>query len=78
MRVACNLRELRKRRGLGLRETAERAGVNRGVLSSIERGRMLPSDDQVPGLEKAYGAAAATWYSPEVLLVLDYPESGPR
>lgn len=34
------LRELRKARGLGLREAAARAGLNHGYLSQLERGRI--------------------------------------
>ena len=68
MRVPCRLREIRGRRPL--RDIADQAGVNRGTLSMIELGRMLPKDEQIPGLEHAYGRPVEDFYSPRVLLAL--------
>jgi hypothetical protein len=72
MRLACRLRELRRERGLSLRELQEslRPARDRGVkisrtdLSKVELGRLLPKDDWVPALEAAYGAPESSWYVP--------------
>jgi transcriptional regulator with XRE-family HTH domain len=66
------LREIRGK--TPLRELAESAGINHGILSAIERGRTLPSTKQLEGIEQAYGAGPEHWYPPEVLLVLQHPE----
>lgn len=60
MRLRCRLRELRGDRSL--RVVAEAAGLNRGLLSEIERGYRLPLDKHLPALERAYGAPASAWY----------------
>lgn len=75
MRVRCRLRELRARRPIT--EIAELAGVNKGELSKYERGIAFPRDHQLPGMERAYGAPAETWYEPAVLrgLEADPPET---
>jgi transcriptional regulator with XRE-family HTH domain len=39
------LRELRLERGLSLRALEELTGVNRGILSQLERGRLIPAGD---------------------------------
>lgn len=70
MRLVCHLREIRGRRSI--REISEAAGLNRGMLSSIERGRALPTDKWLEPLERAYGAPRTQWWPPEVLLVLEY------
>jgi transcriptional regulator with XRE-family HTH domain len=41
--LGARLRELRLERGLGLRETARRAGISHGLLSQVETGRTQPS-----------------------------------
>lgn len=53
MRVGCRLRE--KRGNRTLREMADTSGVLASELSRIENGRLLPADDQLAGLERAYG-----------------------
>jgi len=68
VKIACHLREIRGRRSL--RDLAELAGVNRGTLSMIENGRMLPKDDFLEGIERAYGAPPEAWYPPRVLLAI--------
>ena len=60
MRVRCHLREIRGRRAL--RDLAEDARINRGTLSLIERGRLLPADKQIESLERAYGRPIGEWY----------------
>lgn len=72
MRVGCALRDLRGRRSLS--EMARQTGVSAGILSQIERGRMLPTDAQVPALEAAYGAPAHGWYTRATLLVIQPDE----
>jgi transcriptional regulator with XRE-family HTH domain len=68
--VPCNLREIRGKRVL--RHVAEEAGINPGVLSQIERGRMLPRDSQLEQLEAVYGAPVEAWYPPRVLLAIEF------
>jgi transcriptional regulator with XRE-family HTH domain len=65
MRVRCHLREFRGKRSL--RDVAEQVGINHGMLSQIERGRVLPRDDQIPALEQVYGEPHERWY-PELVL----------
>lgn len=72
MRLACSLREIRGERSL--RDVADVAGVNRGLLSDLERGRRLAPDRLVRALEQAYGAPPHAWYPPEVLLVIQRDE----
>lgn len=74
MRVRCYLREIRGRRGL--REIAEAAGVNRGALSTIERGHTLPKDEWIEQMEAAYGAPFEQWYPALVARVLELDEEG--
>lgn len=76
MKVRCHLRRIRERQGVGLREMAERAGVNHGLLSGIERGQALPSDGWIEQLEEAYGVRRALWYPRDVLLSLEYDDDG--
>lgn len=82
MRVACNLREIRERmprtdagKRVSMQDIHERtveAGhpVAGGILSMIERGIVLPTDDQVPAIEHAYGAPVTDWYDARTLLAL--------
>ena len=66
MRLSCRLRDLRGTRSLRDIELATIAAghkVSGGVLSQIERGIMLPTDEQLHALEHAYGAPAEQWYS---------------
>lgn len=67
MRIRTNLRLLRA--GRPLRQVAELAGIDRGLLSRFERGRALPSDQQLQRLELVYGPADG-WYPPTVLAAL--------
>jgi len=48
------LRELRHRRGLSIRVVEARTGINRARLSMIERGRELPTPDQLALLAQVY------------------------
>jgi hypothetical protein len=64
VRVGCRLREIRGKRTLAGISAA--AGVPMSALSMIERGRELPRDDWLPGLEQAYGVPRHEWWPPEV------------
>ena len=75
MKVRCYLREIRGRRGL--RAVAKAAGVDRGTLSMIERGRMLPKDPWIEGMEAAYGAPFEEWYPPLTVRSLELDEEQP-
>ena len=72
MRLICHLRELRGKRTLA--ELARLAGVNDGELSKIERGVALPRDEQLAGLEQAYGAPRTAFYSEATLLAIQEDE----
>jgi transcriptional regulator with XRE-family HTH domain len=50
-----------------MREIELEAGINRGTLSQIERGKLLPAEDQIPAIEAAYGAPVHKWYPDFVL-----------
>ena len=76
MVVRCYLREIRGRRSI--RKIAEASGVNRGTLSAIERGHVVPKDEQVEPMEAAYGAPFEEWYPPLVCRVLELDEEEPR
>jgi transcriptional regulator with XRE-family HTH domain len=54
MRLACRLRELRLERGLSIRELETESGINRAYLSQLERGRLLPRDEWIEALKRAY------------------------
>lgn len=68
MKLACHLRELRGDRPL--RELSAASGVAMSALSEMERGIRLPFDNWIEPLAQAYGAPAADWYPPTVLLAL--------
>jgi transcriptional regulator with XRE-family HTH domain len=61
LNLICHLREIRGDRPIT--EIQGASGINRGTLSQIERGLMLPLDRQIEALERAYGAPAEQWYS---------------
>lgn len=67
MRLDCRLRQLRD---ASLRDIQDLTGINRARLSQFENGQLLPRDSEIPLLEQAYGAAAAAWYPPDVLLAI--------
>jgi transcriptional regulator with XRE-family HTH domain len=53
LRLLCHLREARGDRTLA--EMARASGVANANLSMIETGRMLPRDEWIEGMERAYG-----------------------
>lgn len=65
--VPRTLRELRIERGLSLRETAALTGLHRGVISQIERGRLVARADEMRALQEAIGLPLET----RVMLVSD-------
>lgn len=72
-RLRCFLRELRG--PVSLRQIAAQAEVNAGELSRIEAGLALPRDEDVPALERAYGAPITSWYHPQALLAMEFDDS---
>ncbi|MFF7021957.1 helix-turn-helix domain-containing protein [Streptomyces klenkii] len=53
------LRAARERTGLGLRETARRAGVSAGYLANLEAGRRSPSTAALSALTDVLGPTDA-------------------
>lgn len=68
MHLACQLRSFRGDRTL--KQVAAASGVPQSMLSMIERGLMVPTDQQIPGLEEAYGHPVSAWYDRRTLLAL--------
>nr|WP_033322058.1 helix-turn-helix transcriptional regulator [Streptomyces yerevanensis] len=56
-RLGKELRKLRERAGLGLREAARATGINEGKLSNVEAGRVGVSAERVRFLAGSYGDA---------------------
>lgn len=57
------LRELRRRRDLGLRELAARSGVSHSAISLIERDRMSPTVDTLAAILDALGATLGGFFA---------------
>lgn len=86
--VGETIRDLRKHRGLSLRDAAEATGLSPSYISSIERGAAAPSIASLQKLGAAYGTNAITLMSgsyeaPDSLVVrandrrvLDNPDRG--
>jgi transcriptional regulator with XRE-family HTH domain len=55
------LRALRHRRNMTLRQVEVETGFNRGVLSQIERGLMVPSPVHLLALSDLYGVSPEDW-----------------
>ena len=68
MIVECRLRDYRGDRTL--RALEQLTGINKGLLSMIEAGRLLPRDRDIAALEQAYGHARSEWYPDRVAAVL--------
>lgn len=68
MHVPCHLREIRGKRPIAEIERA--SGVHRGTLSLLERGRLLPMEKHVEGLERAYGVPVHEFWPSYVLAVI--------
>lgn len=58
----CNLRELRKERGLTQVQLAEMMSVTQGAVSSWESGTALPQASQLPRLADLLGCSIDALY----------------
>lgn len=65
---ATSVRAVREARGLSLRQLEERTGINRGVWSQIENGRLLPQARHLAALAVALDVPAGEW---EIRFVLE-------
>ncbi len=61
--VGAELKALRTRRGLGLRELAARSGVSHSAISLIERDRMSPSVDTLGAILGALGTTLSSFFA---------------
>lgn len=61
--VGTKLRELRRRRDLGVRELALRSGISHSAISLIERDRMSPSVDTLSAILDALGTTLTGFFS---------------
>ena len=75
MKARCYLRTIRGRRSLA--QLAALAGINKGTLSMIERGRMLPKDAWIEAMENAYGVPFEEWYPALTVRALELDEEEP-
>jgi transcriptional regulator with XRE-family HTH domain len=62
-KVGNKLRQLRSRRGLGVRELAVRAGISHSTISLIERNRMSPSVDTLAAVLAALGTTISSFFN---------------
>ena len=62
-KVGAKLRELRRRRGLGIRELAVRSGISHSAVSLIERDRMSPSVNTLGAVLDALGTTLTGFFS---------------
>lgn len=65
--------ELRRRRGLGIREVAQRSGVSHASISLIERDKISPSLDTLAAVLDALGTTIVGFFSNSRLLVAESP-----
>ena len=68
MHLNTNLAELRGKRSV--REIAEASGVHEATVRQIEQGKLVPRDQHIAPLERAYGAPWVEWYSRWALAAL--------
>ncbi|MER8710239.1 cupin domain-containing protein [Mesorhizobium sp. M1088] len=61
--IGSKLRELRRRRDLGVRELASRSGLSHSTISLIERDRMSPSIDTLGAILDALGTTLTGFFS---------------
>ena len=62
-KIGSKLRELRRRRDLGMRELAARSGISHSTISLIERDRMSPSIDTLGAVLDALGTTLPGFFS---------------
>ena len=58
-KIGVKLKEMRRRRDLGVRELAVRSGISHSTISLIERDKMSPSIDTLSAVLDALGTPAA-------------------
>lgn len=68
-----HLRELRRRRHLGIRELALRSGISHSTISLIERDRISPSVDTLSAILDALGTTLPGFFSGITSLVPSSP-----
>jgi transcriptional regulator with XRE-family HTH domain len=61
--LGTKLRDLRRRRGLGMRELALRSGISHSAISLIERDRMSPSIDTLGAILDALGQTLSAFFA---------------
>lgn len=66
--VELTLRALRLERGLSIRDVENLSGISRACLSMIERGRELPTPEQLATLADVYGVVGRWRFVTLVLL----------
>lgn len=62
-KIGAKLRELRRRRDLGVRELAVRSGISHSTISLIERDKMSPSIDTLGAVLDALGTTLPGFFS---------------
>lgn len=62
-KIGVKLRELRRRRDLGVRELASRSGVSHSSISLIERDKISPSVDTLSAILDALGTTLVGFFS---------------
>lgn len=62
-KLGTKLKELRRRRDLGVRELAIRSGISHSTISLIERDRMSPSVDTLSAILDALGTTLTGFFS---------------
>lgn len=62
-KIGVKLREMRRRRDLGVRELAARSGISHSTISLIERDRMSPSIDTLSAVLDALGTTLPGFFS---------------
>lgn len=62
-RIGAKLRELRRRRNLGVRELAARSGISHSTISLIEREKISPSVDTLGAVLDALGTTLPGFFS---------------
>lgn len=61
--IGAKLREMRRRRNLGMRELAARSGISHSAISLIERDRMSPSLDTLGAILDALGTTLTVFFA---------------
>jgi predicted transcriptional regulator len=67
------LRELRLRAGLSVRDLGELAGLHKGIVSQIERGRLVATQQEADKLALALGHPAGALQTKPMLFLVEAP-----